>query len=71
MVKIIQANPRNKTVDVTLDINNIFDILNGLYILVGNKEQDIQQYGDAKDREQLKRYQKLLNEMQQIKALIK
>lgn len=71
MVSIIQPHKKERTVDVNLDINNIFDILNGLYILVGNKESDIQKYGDLQDRDQLNRYQKLLAEMQQVKAMIK
>ncbi len=71
MVNIIGSNPRNKTVDVTLNLNEIFDILNGLYILEGQKESDIQQYGDSTDKQQLARYKKIREEMQKVKGLIK
>lgn len=72
MVNIINSNTRNKTVDVTLNINEIFDILNGLFILEGQKEEDIRQnYGDATDKQQLTRYKKLREEIQKIKSLIK
>ena len=72
MVSIINANPRNRTVDVTLTINEIFDILNGLYILEGQKEDEInREYADSKDKEQLTRYKKLRGEIQKVKNQIK
>ena len=73
MVNIISSNPRNKTVDISLNINEIFDILNGLFILEGQKEEDIRQYdgGDSTDKQQLARYKKLREEIQKVKSLIK
>ena len=71
MVSIIHSNPRNRTVDVTLSINDIFDILNGLYRLEGEKEEDMNKYGDSVDKAQLQRYKKLREEMQKVKNLIK
>ena len=73
MVNIISSNPRNRTVDLTLTINEIFDILNGLYILEGQKEEDIRQNsgGDSTDKQQLARFKKLREEIQKVKSLIK
>lgn len=72
MVIVLAPHPKSKSVDVTLSINDIFDLLNGLFILVGNKEMDITKYGgDSIDKEQLKRYQTLLAQMQRVKNLVK
>ena len=66
------SNPKLRTVDLTLDINDLHDIVNGLHILIGTKEHEITKYGgDSQDKTQLARYQKVLGEIQQVKGLIK
>ena len=72
MVSILRSEKQAKLVDVKLDIQDIYDIINGLNILVGQKEEEITKYGgDSLDREQYNRYKTLLAEMQQVKALFK
>lgn len=73
MVSIKSASIKSKTVDVTLDIHDIFDIINGLNILVGNKESEMNRFdgGDSADKEQYQRYKRLLAEMQRVKGLVK
>jgi hypothetical protein len=72
MVTILRTYNRRKIVDVTLNMQDVYDIINGLNILVGNKEDEINKYGgDSVDQEQYTRYKSLLAEMQQVKALFK
>jgi hypothetical protein len=73
MVSIIEANKKMRTVDVKLTVNDIFDIINGLVTMVGNKEEEMNRLGggDMTDRAQYTRYQKCLMEMQNVKGLIK
>ena len=73
MVSIIGSDKQQKKVDVTLDIQNIYDIINGVNVLVANKEEEMNSIGsgsiDSIDREQYERYKTLLSEMQKIKGL--
>lgn len=72
MVSIIQSNKNLKTVDVTLEINDIFDIINGLNMLVVDKEDEMNKVNvDEQDRIQHKRFQDLLTKMQEVKSLVK
>lgn len=72
MVSILKSERNAKKVDVKLDMQDIYDIINGLNILVGLKEEEMNKYGaDSRDNEQYTRYKTLLAEMQQVKALFK
>lgn len=72
MVIILRSEKNAKKVDVKLDMQDIYDIINSLNILVGMKEDDINKHGgDSIDREQYTRYKTLLAEMQRVKALFK
>ncbi len=75
MVSLIQNSDdrKLKTVDVKIDLHNIQDIISGLNILVGKKEDEMNRFngGDARDKEEYQRYKKLLEEMQQTKILFK
>lgn len=75
MVSIIQSDKQQKKVDVTLDEQNIYDIITGVNILVANKEEEMNSLGknraDNKDIEQYERYKTLLSEMQKVKGLFR
>jgi len=72
MVTILKSNKNAKLVDVQLDMQDVYDLINGVNILVGTKEDEINRHGgDSVDQEQYKRYKELLKEMQQVKALFK
>lgn len=73
MVSILKSEKNAKKVDVKLDMQDIYDIINGLNILVGNKEDEMNKHngGDSADRDQYNRYKTLLAEMQQVKSLFK
>lgn len=75
MVSIIGSNKNAKIASVELDINNILDIINGLNILVAEKEEEMRKMGselvDDIDRKQYQRYKNLLTEFQTIKGLYK
>lgn len=73
MVSILKSERNAKKVDVKLDMQDIHDIINGLNILVGMKEDEMNKHngGDSIDKQQYERYKSLLKEMQQVKALFK
>lgn len=73
MVTILRSYERRKIVDVTLNMQDVYDIINGVNILVGLKEDEMNKHsgGDSTDHTQYKRYKTLLAEMQQVKALFK
>ena len=73
MVSILRSEKNTKKVDVKLDLQDIYDIINGVNILVGQKEEEMSKFngGDSVDQQQYKRYKTLLAEMQQVKALFK
>jgi hypothetical protein len=73
MVTILKTYNRRKIVDVTLNMQDIYDIINGLNILVGNKEDEMNKHsgGDSIDISQYERYKQLLREFQQVKGLFK
>lgn len=73
MVSILKSEKNAKKADVKLDIQDIYDIINGLNILVGMKEDEINRHGggDTVDKQQYQRYKSLLAEMQEVKRLFK
>ena len=72
MVTILRSDKRTKTVDIQLTMKNIYDIINGLNILVGLKEDEMNKYGaEFNDKDQYERYKVLLKDMQQVKGLFK
>ena len=72
MVSILRSEKNAQKVDVKLDIQDVYDIINGVNILVGMKEEEMNKHGsDPVDQEQYKRYRELLAEMQEVKALFK
>ena len=74
MVSILKSEKNTKKVDVKLNIQDIFDIINGINILIAEKENERNNNSDewdSKDEQQLERYKSLLAEMQKVKGLIK
>lgn len=72
MVLILGSDKSVTRIDVRMDRQNVYDIINGLNILVGMKEAEMDRHGkDAVDTDQHTRYKALLAEMQKVKALFK
>ena len=71
MVELLNFSTSNQIADVRLTNNDVFDIVNGLNILVANAESDIDQFGgDELDKIQLERYKVCLAGMQEVKAAL-
>jgi len=72
MVKVLDSNLKEKTVEITMNMNEIFDTINGLNILVGQKEEEMNKHGaDSLDKGQYNRFKKLLKDMQEVKAIFR
>jgi len=72
MVKVLDSNLKEKTVEITMNMNEIFDTINGLNILVGQKEEEMNKHGvDSLDTQQYNRFKKLLKDMQEVKAIFR
>lgn len=71
MVKVLASNRQQKKATVELSLNDVYDIVNAVNIMVGLKEEEIARYeGDQLEREQLARYRICLVGMQQVKERI-
>jgi hypothetical protein len=71
MVLLLKFSIPNQTANVQLTNNDVFDIVNGLNIMVANAENDIAQFGgDPIDIAQCERYKTCLAEMQAVKEAL-
>lgn len=71
MVSIVKVDTGNNTATITLTINEILDIVNGLNVMCANKEEEILRYNEGEtEKAQLKRYEDCRSGMQQVKTAL-
>lgn len=74
VINILDSSDKDgeKFVILEANINDIYDLVNGVNLLVAKKEEEIIKYnGDQIDKNQLTRYKLVLKSLQDIKGKIK
>ena len=70
-ISIIELNTLKQTVRLSMSINDVYDVINGLNIMCANKEEEIARYGGGEiEKNQLKRYEECRDGMQKVKAAL-
>ena len=65
------ADKQRKTAKVELSLNDVYDIVTAVNIMVARSEDEITRYdGDDIEKQQLARYRTVLGGMQQVKEKI-
>ena len=71
MVRVVMADKQRKTAKVELSLNDVYDIVTAVNIMVARSEDEITRYdGDDIEKQQLARYRTVLGGMQQVKEKI-
>ena len=71
MVRVVMADKQRKTAKVELSLNDVYDIVTAVNIMVARSEDEITRYnGDDIEKQQLARYRTVLEGMQQAKEKI-
>jgi len=71
MAKLLRCDEKTKIASIELSLQSIYDVINGLNMLVSRSEKKIYQESDKIDSEidltKLERYRQLLKEFHKIK----